>query len=107
VANWQRTLNLTPQWEMATEEGITTSHLARVISERLAELEAFDLDNEDDINELRDDLVDDFKKFSEGGTDDQEEFNFLMAELYDWGDLQVGESTSFFNQKKVCWVKTI
>ena len=107
MANWQRHLRLQPEWGMAQEEEITRAELALVIAKRLAALRAFgegvgrtSLDFDDE----RQELVDGFEGLAEDGEPSERHFNYMMEELYDWGDQSMDDK---WNGKKVCWVDTL
>ena len=73
--------------------------MAGVVAQRLRRL-----DFTDDHNCERDDIADVFEDIS---TDDEAttyEFDSAMTELYDFADTQI--SGVFFDDVKLCWVKT-
>lgn len=106
MANWQRTLNLLPEWKQAENKEISVQEMAKVVSQRLAMVTPFD---DYSIEEERRELIDEFTIISEinDGDDLIENFDSVMDQLYDWADQKVGNSESFFDRKKVCWVKTV
>ena len=58
----------------------------------------------------RDELADAFMDFYEEYKDDPEaadydDVDYLLTDLYDWGDEVVDSSGGFFNTVKTCWVK--
>lgn len=105
MANWQRTLNLLPEWKQAKEGKITVSQLAGVIAERLASLEPFENDSDGLIlNEHHDEIVDEFNYLARDPDTEASDFDCVMEMLYNWADTPLDTS---WNGKKVCWVKTI
>lgn len=102
MANWQRSLNLLPEWATVDEPGgITRQQMAKIIAERLRELAPFLARK--DVTEQRNTLADTFEGFSGDETLATEEFNFAMQELYEWGDISLDGN---WNGMKVCWVRT-
>lgn len=96
MADWQRTLDLTPEWGRALDEEITIEQMARVTADRLEALEPFGGDGVLDYE--RTDLAEQFRAVS-----DVEDFDGAMEELYDWADTRLDDG---FPGKKACWVKT-
>jgi hypothetical protein len=97
---WQRTLNIKDLWEQREAEEISVEQLAHGIGARLKALAPFDGEHAY-LNDTKDDLAEQFEEFS---GDEVEDFDWIMSELYDWADIQIGGK--FFDAKKVCWVKT-
>lgn len=101
MANWQRTLDLVPEWGKAQAEQITPSQLAKVVAERLAALEPFT--TFDHIEEGRLELISQFQMLGDDLDCDFTDFNEVFEDLYDWGDTAL---TPGLGGKKVCWIKT-
>lgn len=101
MALWIQTLNLLPEWEQAKEGDISTCELARVVSERLSALVAYD---DPYVEDERENLVDGFLALAEDDTVTEEDFDEVMVDLYDWADISVGGV--FPKIRKVCWIKT-
>jgi hypothetical protein len=107
MAKWQRVLDLLPEYEAFQEDSDAAydetklAALAGVVATRLKALEPFGEPNAD-LDSDRDDLVSDFEDFQQN-PGSVEEFNSLMAELYDWADTPLDNE---FAGKKACWVKT-
>lgn len=101
MAQWQRTLNLDPEWTLAKDKVITIQALSGIVSERLKGLVPF---KEEHIENDREELVDKFKELYEQVEPeaDADEFDELMDQLCDWADTKLD---SHWNGKKVCWVK--
>jgi hypothetical protein len=70
--------------------------MAKIISVRLEELEPY---RSVHIETNRMSLIEDFTTLSEDASADVVNFNDLMNELYDWGDMWIGTW-------RVCWIAT-
>lgn len=103
MADWQRTLRLNPEWDQAQEHEISTQDLARSIAAKLRALPAFDEDF-DDANLELEGLVEEFEGLADDATATQQDFNYVMQSLYDWGDQRLDGD---WNGKKVCWIDTM
>jgi hypothetical protein len=103
MANWQRTLRLNPEWEQAQEHEISTQELAGAVATKLKLLKPFKAEW-DDINTERDDIADEFLNLAEDEAATQQNFNYVMQSLYDWGDQRLDGD---WNGKKVCWIDTM
>lgn len=104
MAQWQRRLELQPEWGMAQEGEITRQKLAGIVAERLKALAPFTGDLED-IEDKKVDLIEEFEWMAGVEELPADEFDNWMSELYDWGDIQT--SGKFFDAKKCCWINTI
>lgn len=78
---WDYTLKIQDEWKQALNNQITVQKLAEVIEKKL---EAIDFGAED--NYRRDQLVEEFSRFSEDETGDKDDFDEIFAELYDFAD---------------------
>lgn len=101
MANWQRTLNLLPEWKMRIDDEISLQDLSRVVAERLSAVKQLGIS---DLDEQRDDLVHQFKEMSNDTSLTVDEFDEVLNELYDWGDTHI--DGSILAGKKACWIKT-
>ena len=101
MADWQRTLDIRTAWDQASDDKITTAALAKIVSERLSDLEPFADGSWEEIARLE--LVEQFEDLADVPDLTQEEFNWSWAELYDWADTPLDDK---FGGKKVCWVQT-
>jgi hypothetical protein len=75
--------------------------LAATIAGRLRELRPF---SDENIDETRINLAEEFEWLSGDPETDTEDFDALMDALYDWGDIRLDDN---WNGKKVCWIDTI
>ena len=101
MANWQRTLNLIPEWDQAKEHTLAPQQLAGVIAARLKVLRPFGIAHLDDE---RNELVEMFEATAENEIADDADIDGLMRNLYDWADTPIGPTS--FGGKRCCWVKT-
>lgn len=100
MSDWQRTLDIQDSWQKALDFEISYQELAGVIAEKLKALKKFD---EEDIEYDKAGLIEDFEIASEDDELEEDGINYLMSNLYDWGDVKLDNK---FGGKKVCWVKT-
>lgn len=101
MANWQRRLKLTPEWDQAQEGEISIQTLARVTAKRLRSLAPFE---NAELDEARDEIAEQFEAIADDADADTGDYDNVMADLYDWADTRLdGEG---FGGKKVCWVET-
>lgn len=100
MTNWQRQLDLHEEWEKV-QPGDTPGMNAfcAFTANALKNLTKFD---RKDVDDVRDELVERFEGAANDDTLSTEEFDQLMDDLYNWGDMQIGGA--FFNAVKVCWV---
>jgi hypothetical protein len=99
MAKWMRTLDIVNEWEQAQEYELAPQELAAIIAERLNNLQNF---NDSMIDGIKSHLVEEFKHFSQSEYLDDNDFNKLMNNLYNWADISLD---SKFGGKKVCWIK--
>ena len=100
MANWQRVLKLGPEFVKARDGELPIWELARVTAGRLKAIAPID----DALDAEREDLIYDFELIAKDRDDaSREEFDDVMARLYDWADTPLdGE----WNGKKLCWIDT-
>lgn len=99
MADWQRHLRLSPEWQFAQAGSVSPSQLAGVIASRLNGLAPF---ADEMIEDQREELVEWFKELADEDPSPSE-FNEAMAALYDWGDTSLDGR---WNGRKVCWIDT-
>ena len=100
MAQWQRTLAIKDEWQAAQNGEITQQKLAGVIADRLNVIGSY---ANEYVENLRQELVEQFLGFSEDETADVRDFDYLMSDLYDWADMKLDDQ---WNGKKVCWIAT-
>jgi len=106
MTQWQRTLNLLPEWSEASDDELSLKNLSKVIADRLENLVPFtgDLEYIEDEKEI---LIEDFRNLADSDDEDVEEFDYFMENLYDWGDMVINvNKNNPLHAKKVCWIKT-
>ncbi len=85
MANWKQTLNISAEWALAKNHEITPQELARQIADKLKNLKE-DWQLEDIESQFEDFSGDEELTFND--------FDYIMAELYDWAD------------SNLVWIKT-
>lgn len=95
MANWRYKINLTDLREDYENKKITVEDFGKKISKRFHQQPWFK-DVEEDIG----DIIDSFEC-----VDNEDDFNNILEELYDWGDTELPTPRSqlpIFN--KMCWI---
>lgn len=95
MAQWERVLDITEDWESSKEGKIPIYLLAKVIADKL---KAFKISEDYDY----DYLIELFETFYDDEETDVDEFDYCMEKLYDWADTRLDGT---WNGKKNCWVK--
>lgn len=102
---WQRTLNLVPEWHQARVGEIDTKHLSGVIAIRLRLLSPFgDAEGCHGLDAKRLRLSEEFADLAYDDDADMDEFDDLMSDLYKWANTHI--SGGFPDGKRACRVKT-
>jgi hypothetical protein len=99
MSAWQRKLDLKDVWKKAKNDEITSIKLAKEIIKRLEKLPKFN----NWIDAEKESIINKFEEYIEIGDDNDDEFNFIFNDLYDWGDIKLDDK---FGGKRVCWVET-
>ena len=96
MADWQYKLEIKEDWDRRLNLEITTQELAEIIANKLRELDC----PEDDIYDERFSIAEEFEILSNDKSPDfdDDDFNYVMDMLYDWGDIDLGFG------RKVCWI---
>ena len=100
MTEWMNVLDIQDAWEDLEDSIISMQEAAKGIAEKLSML---DIKNEDHDFE-RQNLVDDWINLSEDEEMDIADFNYIMEDLYNWGDTHLNDKV--FGGKKLCWIKT-
>lgn len=108
MAQWANTLDITDAWAKAYDREIAPPEFCRLVANKLKDM-AFK-EKYAYMRDRRDELADAFMDFYEEYKDDPEaadydDVDYLLTDLYDWGDEVVDSSGGFFNTVKTCWVK--
>lgn len=93
MSYWANRLDLKDIWKLRSEGKLTISQLACRIAKRIRALKCY----KEQIDTLEE-IAEQFEYCGE----DVEEFDNYLEELYDWGDIPIGQ-TPF---KKMCWIAT-
>ncbi len=101
MANWQRKLELQPEWEKVKNDEISIQEMSSVIAKRLKALKPLPWDFAED---KRLELVEEFEWLAESSDVDRDDFDNWLNDLYDWGDIHIDGGV--FNGRKVCWINT-
>lgn len=100
MADWQRKLVLTEAFEAYKAQELTVQEVSKIVVEKLKELLDFD---DPYIDFCKQDILEDFETLSEDEEANEDEFNWWMESLYNWGDISLDGK---FGGKKVCWIQT-
>ena len=101
MSKWQRTLDIKDVWEKASNREVIPQFLASTITKKLEKLKTF---NNQYIDYDKEELILNFQDASEDNTLTWDKLDYLLNDLYDWGDISLDEG---FGCKKVCWIKTL
>ena len=105
MANWQRQLKLKDIWPKVESGELTVHQLAAEIAKRLKKLIPMAVQTGDtELDDLRDEIADEFEAFAEDKDGDKDEFDCIMERLYDWGDTALDAK---WPPKKVCWIEVM
>lgn len=106
MANWQFTLDIQNAWNKAKEDKISSIDLAKEIIIQLKRLRP--------LIEARysgkmpvvllDSLILQFNKFVAKDEDDNNSFDTIFNDLYNWADMELDTN---WPPKKLCWVKAV
>lgn len=102
MAQWQRTLDLSDVWDKGLERKISVSTLSAIVVERLKALPSFGI-RHSSIDEEKENIIEEFKILAEDPTADFDDFDCVLEDLYNWGDISLDGK---FAGKKVCWIRT-
>ena len=100
MSDWQSRLDLTDVWNKHPDR-ITIQELCKTISERLRKLNPTRVP--DYVVEEKENIADEFEILSIDKETTVEEFDDIMQDLYDWGDIRLDNK---FIGRKVCWIAT-
>lgn len=97
MSNWKNAINISKPWKQVAQGELPIQQLALFISKKLEAVSPY---GSVDVEYKRQDLVEAFEDASIDEELSQKKFNYLMIELYNWGDRSLGGSD------KVCWIQT-
>lgn len=101
MANWQRKVDFSSYTQQYDNAELSVQEFAKIVAKKLQGLQKF-TDNR--INLALDSIVQDFEDLAANDEYDfaEDDFNFLLNDLYTWGDMFVDGRLS---GKKVCWIQ--
>ena len=97
MSDWQCKLDLKDVWNKYPDE-IEIQELCKIVAKRLRELKP-----PAQVMDERDNIADEYEIMSIDKDLTVEEFDNIMQDLYDWGDISLDNK---FGGKKVCWIAT-
>jgi len=101
AASFQRKVDFSNYTEQYNNAELSVQEFAKIVAEKLKGLEKF---KNASINNELDKIICDFEDLSYEEDDGflQDDFDLLLGELYNWGDLPVDGRLS---GNKVCWIQ--
>jgi hypothetical protein len=102
MADWKRTVHIESEWSKTREGEMTVQQLSAALVTKLKQLEPF-TDPHSYINEELESLIYEFESLSEDEDADSDDFDLVMEQLFDWGDIKLDNR---FNGAKVCFIHT-
>jgi hypothetical protein len=88
-------------WDKYPEE-LTVAECAEKAVEVLKQHKDFVHNNFPNYEDDFDEIIDEFESITESDDPDIDDFNYVMDDLYDWGDISL-DSDKIFG-RKLCWV---
>jgi len=82
MVNWKHRLDVKCPWEQASNDEITIQQLAEIVAKKLLAIDFKD----EDVNYDRDDIADEFQGLSEDESAGRDDFDCVLARLYDFAD---------------------
>lgn len=102
MTDWCSKLDLRDIWKSVENDKMTVQELSSEIAKRLKKVNPHKAGPE--IIFMRNDIIEQFEDLAEEKEVSFEEFNYIMDDLYDWGDAKLDDKG--FGGKKVCWIAT-
>lgn len=99
MSDWQRKLDFSAYTEKYNKGELSIQEFAKIVVEKLKSLRKF---NDFGIDCAKDDLIFDFEGIAEDEAYGEDDFNYVINRLYDWGDTPLDDK---FGGKKVCWIQ--
>ena len=94
MAKWKYKIDISTEWQQASRGKMIASELAGAIANKLYKLPCYQ--NDIDLQSIVADLYD----LPSKNSDDFDELDEVMDQLYDWGDTDLG------NGYRMCWIGT-
>lgn len=95
MSKWLHKLDLQDIWKKYDSNDMTVSEIGKEIAERVRKLKCYKK-----YEDILEEIVLNFEF-----VEDLAEFNSFMNELYDWGDIKIGQQKGIFKDK-LCWIAT-
>lgn len=95
MANWKHVLDIKQEWEDYKNGKINIINLTFVIIEKLKKIN--EIEHDDDLGDIIQ-AFEDYKDYEINDDNEQEIFDGILEDLYDWADQPVNKFT------KLCWV---
>lgn len=99
MSDWQRKLDFSAYTEKYNEGELSIQEFAKIVVEKLKCLKKF---NNDYVDYKKEEIIEEFLTLAEDEDSEEDEFNYAMQFLYDWGDISLDGK---FGGKKVCWIQ--
>lgn len=104
MANWQTKLDVRDLWKQHDDGEITVQQIATEMANRLEKLKwPIDLTG---IAPGRDKFVEELQSLAEDEDADVDNFDDVLARLYDWADMPVTPREDILGGRKACWIAT-
>jgi hypothetical protein len=94
MSYWKNRLDIKTEWVKAKNGEMTPEELGKIIAKKIRQLKCY----QDEVDTLEE-LVYGFENITDG----VREFDDLMEQLYDWGDIKLNDR---FPPDKMCWIAT-
>ncbi len=96
MANWMNKINLKPFMDAYEKEEITIQELGKKVSKFLNDFEIKPKSYKDELEEIADNFE---------TVESEDEFNNYLNDLYDFGDIEIGQSQGII-RKRIAWIET-
>lgn len=109
MSNWQYEIDLKDEWDKAKERKLQAFELASIVSKKLTTLKQRIIkrfgESSDIIYEFQA-VIDEFESFVQDKDEDFDDFDSVMANLYNLADTIVGDPKKW-PPDKLFWINTI
>jgi hypothetical protein len=100
MANWKYKIELKADSDRCDDGEITIAQLSGIVAEKLKALPCYN--SPGNIGTTLLEIVERFADLSEDENAEQDEFNSILQELYDWGDTEIGPVA--WPKHRLCWI---
>ncbi len=101
MAEWQMKIDFSSFWDKYPEE-LTVSECAEKAAEVLKQHKDFVHNKFSDYEDDLDEIIEEFESIAEDEDASIGSFNYIMDDLYDWGDISL-DSDKIFG-RKLAWI---